>query len=113
MTEIRDYLSQVQQTNTEIAEFDPEVWDTFLPMVRSISKAGAIPAKYKEIMMIALAVADHCPFCIAMHVKIAINAGATRQEIMEGALTAVPMGGGPAMAYMRYVIDACNEFEAP
>jgi hypothetical protein len=29
-----------------------------------------------------------------------------------GAMMAIAMGGGPSMAFMRYVLDACNEFGA-
>ena len=95
-----------------MAAFDPALWNAFAGFAHEAAKEGALPEKYKEILGVALAVAEHCPFCIAIHAKTAIEAGATRQEIMEAGFMAVLMGGGPSMAYLRYVIDACDEFGA-
>jgi AhpD family alkylhydroperoxidase len=112
MTDTKTYLRQLAQTRKDLEAFDPEAWGAFSALVQTTSKDGALPAKVKEIIMVALGVADHCQFCIAIHTKRAIEAGATRQEIMEGAMMAITMGGGPSMAFMRYVVDACNEFGA-
>ncbi|MDD4254748.1 MAG: carboxymuconolactone decarboxylase family protein [Methanofollis sp.] len=112
MTDANTYLTQVLQTNREIEESNPEVWHTFLAFVHQVCKDGALPAKFKEIILIALAVADHSPFCITLHTKLAIEAGASKAEIMEGALMAAAMAGGPGMAFMRYVLDACEEYGA-
>ncbi|MDD3111824.1 MAG: carboxymuconolactone decarboxylase family protein [Methanofollis liminatans] len=112
MTGITEYLREIQQTNKDVAAFDPALWNAFAGFAHEASKEGALPEKYKEILGVALAVAEHCPFCISIHAKAAIEAGATRQEIMEGGFMAVLMGGGPSMAYLRYVIDACDEFGA-
>jgi len=113
MTGITEYLKEIQQTNKDVAAFDPALWNAFVGFANEAAKEGAMPIKYKEILGTALAVAEHCPFCISVHAKAAIEAGATRQEIMEGGFMAVLMGGGPSMAYLRYVIDACDEFGAP
>lgn len=112
MTEITEYFKEIQQTNKDVAAFDPALWNAFAGFAKEAGKEGALPVKYKEIIGVALAVAEHCPFCIAVHTKAAIDAGATRQEIMEAGFMAVLMGGGPSMAYLRYVIDACDEFGA-
>jgi AhpD family alkylhydroperoxidase len=112
MTDIDTYVRQLAQTRKDLEAFDPEAWNAFSSLVRTTSKGGALPEKVKEIIMVALGVADHCQFCIGIHTKKAIAAGATRQEIMEGAMMAIPMGGGPSMAFMRYVIDACDEYGA-
>lgn len=112
MTGITEYLREIQQTNKDVAAFDPALWSAFAGFAHEAAKEGALPEKYKEILGVALAVAEHCPFCISIHAKAAIEAGATRQEIMEGGFMAVLMGGGPSMAYLRYVIDACDEFGA-
>ena len=52
------------------------------------------------------------PYCIAFHVKNAVAQGATRDEIVEAAMVAALMGGGPCVAYMKYVFDACEQFGA-
>ena len=49
--------------------------------------------------------------CIAVHVSKALEAGATKDEIMESAFVAVLMGGGPAMVYTKMVYDALQEYQ--
>lgn len=112
MTDATMYLDQVLRTNQEIESFNPALWESFMAFVHEVCKDGALPAKFKEIILIALAVADHSPFCITIHTKLAIEAGASKAEIMEGALLASAMAGGPGMAFMRFVLDACEEYGA-
>jgi AhpD family alkylhydroperoxidase len=81
-------------------------------LIKEAEKPGALTTKEKELISIALGIAAHCAYCIALHVKNAIEAGATRQEIMEASFVAGLMGGGPSIAYIRLVLDACEQFGA-
>jgi len=73
---------------------------------------GALSAKVKEMMALAIAIATHCDDCIAYHVHDALRAGATRQEILETIGVAVLMGGGPASMYGCSAYEALGQFEA-
>jgi 4-carboxymuconolactone decarboxylase len=66
---------------------------------------GALSAKHKELVALAIAIALRCDDCIAYHVHDALHAGASRQEILETVSVAVMMGGGPAMMYACHVYD--------
>ena len=44
-----------------------------------------IPAKYRELMGLAVASAIHCPYCIHFHTRAARMNGATDDEIAETA----------------------------
>ena len=44
-----------------------------------------IPAKYRELMGLAVASATHCPYCIHFHTRAARMNGATDDEIAETA----------------------------
>jgi AhpD family alkylhydroperoxidase len=43
-------------------------------------KAGKLSAKFKEIIAVAVAHATQCPYCIDVHTKNAVKAGATKAE---------------------------------
>lgn len=47
-----------------------------------------IPAKYRELMGIAVAAAVHCRFCVTFHSGVAKLFGATEEEIKEAAFLA-------------------------
>ena len=44
---------------------------------------GALPAKLKQIIAVAVAHVTQCPYCIEGHTKAALRAGATPRELME------------------------------
>lgn len=58
---------------------------------------GALSAKTKELIALAIDVTARCDGCIAFHVRDALRAGATRQEIVEAISVAILMGGGPSI----------------
>jgi alkylhydroperoxidase/carboxymuconolactone decarboxylase family protein YurZ len=45
-------------------------------------------------------------------VKKCLDAGATREEILESAGVAVMMGGGPAYTHIPMVIESLDELES-
>ncbi len=53
-----------------------------------------------------------CDGCIAYHVHDAIQASATRLEMIEALAVAVLMGGGPAAVYAAQALEAIEQFEA-
>ena len=103
-----DFMKTAQQ----IGEVDKGYLDAVMNLIKEAEKPGALTTKEKELISIALGIAAHCAYCIALHVKNAIDAGATRQEIMEASFVAGLMGGGPSIAYIRLVLDACEQFGA-
>ncbi|MFT3661858.1 MAG: carboxymuconolactone decarboxylase family protein [Gordonia sp. (in: high G+C Gram-positive bacteria)] len=57
---------------------------------------NVLPAKYRELIAIAVALTTQCPYCIEAHSKAAAKAGATEQEVTEAIMiaTALRAGGG-------------------
>lgn len=70
---------------------------------------GALSTKEKELIALGIAVAVRCSYCILTHVNAALQAGATREEIMETLGVAILMGGGPAVTYATEAIKALEE----
>ena len=105
---VADFMKTAQQ----IGEVDKGYLDAVMNLIKEAEKPGALTTKEKELISIALGIAAHCAYCIALHVKNAIEAGATRQEIMEASFVAGLMGGGPSIAYIRLVLDALEQFGA-
>lgn len=50
-------------------------------------------------MALGFSIVVRCEGCIACHVKDAMQAGATRGEVIETIGVAVMMGGGPSVVY--------------
>lgn len=98
-------LEGLGQTNSEhIGAFMNLLGTTYAP--------GSLETKTKELISVAIAAYNRCEYCIVFHVYKALEAGATRAEIMEAAMVAVAFGGGPSMAYSVTLLkDSLDEFE--
>ncbi len=106
------YYKRFLDLMEEVKKENPKYVESFMEFYKATEAPGALDTKTKELISIALAVKAQCEYCIAFHTKNAILAGATRKEIMESAFVATLMGGGPCVAFMRYVVDACDQFGA-
>ena len=75
-------------------------------------KDGVIPQKYRELMSIAVALTTQCAYCIDSHIKNAVEAGATREEIAETVFIAAALraggAGGNGLLAMRLFDEATS-----
>ncbi|GIX34432.1 MAG: alkyl hydroperoxide reductase AhpD [Lysobacteraceae bacterium] len=81
----------------------------FSMLAREALKPGALDLKTKELIAIAIAVASRCDGCIGFHAKAAIQAGASREEVLETLSMAIYMGAGPSMIYAAEALRAFDE----
>ncbi|MFC1939036.1 carboxymuconolactone decarboxylase family protein [Chloroflexota bacterium] len=80
-------------------------------MSQAAFKGGKLDAKIKELIAAAIGLSIQCKYCIVYHVHGALKEGATREEIIEAAFTAVGMNGGPSLTYAATLfLDSINTF---
>jgi AhpD family alkylhydroperoxidase len=84
----------------------PDAMKAFVAFDKAAMAAGAIPAKYKELMAIAVAFTTQCPYCIEIHSKKAREAGASEQEISEAVFVAAALRAGAAVTHGTHAIKA-------
>ncbi|SMX32129.1 carboxymuconolactone decarboxylase family protein [Octadecabacter ascidiaceicola] len=70
---------------------------------------GAVSTKHKELIALAIGISKQCNDCIGFHVKAAIRAGATRDEIAETVNVVVLMNGGPGYMYGAKAMEAYDQ----
>lgn len=89
----------------------PDTMEGFRRLHEAASASGELEKKTKELIALAIGVAVRCDGCIAFHTKEALEAGASREEIIEAIGVAILMGGGPAMVYGVEAMEALEQFE--
>ena len=94
----REILNELNNGMGEIAKKNPEQFNTFMNFAGAVLKEGAIDAKTKELISVAVGTYSRCEYCIVAHVYNALNLGATEDEIMEAAMISGAFAGGPAVA---------------
>lgn len=86
-----------------------EVWGLTLKTVDAAFKDGALGSKEKHLMALGIGVKDHCAPCTLGHLKAAINASATKEEILETVGVALSMSGTTAMGGAWMVFKMMEE----
>lgn len=88
----------------------PEVLSAFSAMAKAATAPGALDAKTKELIALAIAVAIRCDGCVAFHAQAAVKTGASRDELMETMGMALYMGAGPSLMYAAQAVEAYDQF---
>lgn len=104
-------LQELRQPAKELRSRIPEVYEGYAATHRSALGDGALDARTKELIALAIAVSRVCDGCIASHARGAARAGATADEVAEALGVAILMNGGPATVYGPRAMDAFLEFE--
>jgi len=83
----------------KFGELAPAAWEGFLAFDKAAMADGAIPARTKELMAVAVALTTQCPYCIEIHTKKAKAAGCTEAELAETAMVAAALRAGGAITH--------------
>ena len=92
------------------ASLAPGTAEAFKNFSKEVFKAGALDEKTKQLIAVAAAHITQCPYCIKGHTKIALNKGATNEELMEAIWVASEMRAGAAYAHAAIALE---EMEFP
>jgi AhpD family alkylhydroperoxidase len=90
-------------------ELAPETQAAFDAFSRQVFADGALPAKMKQLIAVAVAHVTQCPYCIKGHTKAARRAGATPEELMEAIWVAAEMRAGGAYAHSALMLTTLDE----
>ena len=83
----------------------PEADDAFHAFSKAVFAEGALDARTKQIVAVAVAHVTQCPWCIEGHVKAARRAGASAEQIMEAIWVAAEMRAGATFAHSIKTLD--------
>ncbi len=110
MPEMKKELDNLMEALGNFQKHYPEQTGAFMKFLEATEKDGKLSHKTKELISVALAITARCKGCIAFHVHAALEAGASKEEILEAAWVAALMGGGPAVVHCQYVVEALEDF---
>jgi AhpD family alkylhydroperoxidase len=112
MGQYSDVIEDLRGPTRALRDAVPAAWNGFAQLHQAAVADGALAAKMKELMALAIAVVKHCDGCIAYHAKAAARRGATEEEVADALAVALLMDGGTASVYAPRALDAFREFAA-
>mgnify|MGYP006290186181 CR=1 FL=1 len=110
-----DHVSLIQNINASLGPFRKSQSEALLgfgQLARASMAEGAVSAKHKELIALAIGITQRCSGCVGFHVKALRKLGCTREELEEMLAVCVYMGGGPALMYAAEALKAWDEFAA-
>ena len=72
---------------------------SFQDPLEALGDKAVLDKKIRELLLTALACAVQCPHCTERHVREALNAGASREEVAEALMIAALEGAGTHAAW--------------
>jgi AhpD family alkylhydroperoxidase len=105
-------LRDINEPTRQLREHIGDVYAGFAQMHRAALADGALSTKFKELVALAIGIAEECDGCIASHARGAARNGATPSEVAETIGVTILMQGGPGTIYGPRAWDAYQEFAA-
>ena len=97
------------QISREFAEkrrqLSPDAEEAFQNFSKAVFAEGALSAKLKQLIAVAVAHTTQCPYCIKGHTRAAMRMGASEKELMEAIWVAAEMRAGGAYAHSILAIE--------
>ena len=110
--ERRMYPNTTKDLTQERRELAPEIHGAFRAFGMRVFADGALPSRTKEFIAVAAAHVTQCPYYVRGHTELALQKGATEQEIMEAIWVAAEMRAGAAFVHSVLAIDAMHQTAA-
>jgi AhpD family alkylhydroperoxidase len=110
MTTARETQNELIGLGRHLREAIPGVYAGYAQLHSAVMSDGALPARVKELIALAIAVTRECDGCVASHARAAARRGATAQEVAEAMGVTILMNGGPGTVWGPRAYAAFAEF---
>ncbi|MCB9027087.1 MAG: carboxymuconolactone decarboxylase family protein [Bdellovibrionaceae bacterium] len=83
----------------KITEFQKELGDKFFSWYSSVFAEGALTAREKSLIALAVSHAVQCPYCIDAYTQDTLQKGCTEEQMMEAVHVSAAIRGGASMVH--------------
>ena len=113
MTTAREIQDELRPAGRRLRAAIPEVYAGYAALQRAAMTDGALPAKVKELIALAISATRECDGCVVAHARSAVRQGATAEEVAEAMGVVIAMNGGPGTVWGPRAYAAFEEFAGP
>lgn len=101
---IDDKMGFTPEIMNMMGEMSPEIFSMYKRCDDGIQEDGALSAKVKVLMSLAVMAAQRCEPCCESQMRSALNHGATKEEILETMNVIFITSGAPGVATCRHAL---------
>lgn len=89
----------------------PELWDKYMAYYGAVFADGALTAREKALIALAVASAVQCPYCIDAYTNSLLEKGCDEAEIMEAIHVANAIRGGASLVHGVQAVNIVEDNE--
>ncbi len=92
----------------DMGKGNPELWEKFMAWYGAVFAEGALTAREKALIALAVAHAVQCPYCIDAYTQASLEQGSNVEEMTEAVHVASAIRGGASLVHgvqMRNVAE--------
>lgn len=93
----------------KISDFEPNLGKKFFDYYGEVFKEGALTAKEKSLIALAVAHAVQCPYCIDAYTQDTMEKGCDENQLMEAVHVAAAIKGGAALVHGVQMMNKYKE----
>jgi len=113
VTTAREIQDELRPAGRRLRVAIPEVYAGYAALQRAAMGDGALPAKVKELIALAISATRECDGCVVAHARSAVRQGVTAEEVAEAMGVVISMNGGPGTVWGPRAYAAFEEFAGP
>lgn len=103
------YNSEDLKKFGNIAEFDKPLADQFFRWYGDVFSEGALTAREKSLIALAVAHTIQCPYCIEAYTEDTLTKGCTEEQMMEAVHVAAAIRGGSSLVHATQMMNKAKE----
>lgn len=93
----------------DIGEFQKEMADKFFAYYGEVFKDGALSAREKSLIALAVAHAVQCPYCIDAYTTESLEKGGNEEQMMEAVHVAAAIRGGASLVHSVQMMNKAKK----
>ncbi|MCB0411858.1 MAG: arsenosugar biosynthesis-associated peroxidase-like protein [Bdellovibrionales bacterium] len=93
----------------QITEFQQKMGEKFFDYYGEVFKEGALTAREKSLIALAVAHAVQCPYCIDAYTKDTLEKGCTEEQMMEAVHVTAAIRGGASLVHSVQMMNQVNK----
>jgi len=96
---------------SKISEWSQELGDKFFEYYGKVFEEGALTAREKSLIALAVAHTEQCPYCIDAYTKDGLQRGITKAEMMEALHVGAAIKSGASLVHGVQMMNKVNKLE--
>ena len=95
----------------KITEWNEELGNKFFDYYGKVFEEGALTAREKSLIALAVAHTEQCPYCIDSYTKDGLQRGITKEEMMEAVHVGAAIKSGATLVHGVQMMNKVNKLE--